>query len=362
MVRRTGEVPPIHEGWKRPKQQHHTVGQKKKQQEVATAPAPSVGGYETPARERSTALLRWLFIGAIGRHAPEVLHDLGYPPSTAVGPALSSLDHEGSDDVDASTSFVPALVAAVRRFSEDGHFDDDGGSPYSWEVIRSLAAIGHPDATAYVAQLHAWGNRWHLTDAWCLECATELLHLWPHGLTIKLQRSAEDEEIDWTFALSFHEPDDPTDVRGGWFQFAHPGWHPGRMSRTEASRLIEKAFKEHLKSYLDEIDREASVRGLTETIHRRKEVHFRWLVLHHVLGLTYEQIIEQDTAQVPAPDGGTQESFEQGAYEAAAGRSPSTISEALAGLYELLGLSRRPDLRSRSRGLQPPVPSRREPN
>jgi len=179
-------------------------------------------------------------------------------------------------------------------------------------VLDDLALPGAESTDA----LRAWGERWNLSDPWCLSTALLTLQAW-RDTGGKARGEWEHPPADYVLPDGYL-PSHGETLAG--LTFRHPGWEPTATfyTRPEARAAILRAFTAQLDDYLEMMEQRAREAGLVPTPETRTPEHFDWLAAHQVQGLSLSEVARE------------------------ACRSRQAVSQAVAGAAELIELTLRP--------------------
>lgn len=143
----------------------------------------------------------------------------------------------------------------------------------------------------------AWGERWKLTDPWCIQQGLNTLWLWQQegklarmGATPPPPRGAATaSHRQWQHLLDLRWTQGRGEVHIApvgetWPRFEfHRSWSPRRAARADDYRTALAEFRKQYTAYQHQVAAVARDRGATSMASKREPDHFAWLVCYQVL-------------------------------------------------------------------------------
>lgn len=224
--------------------------------------------YEPPDHSITTWRAREHFLQTVRQHAPEVLEELHGDPFDCF-----------------------RIAQVMNRWNLDDYMDGR-----MWIVLEEDAnEIGDPSILDLRESLLFWADTFNLKDQWCLKRAFRTIEAWHKYARFEQSRMWAREATGYILPVGEEE---------GRLDFSYERWDVTSQNRDEFQRDVEIAFRRHLASYCDWIEKLIRDRGFIEQKMKRDATHFEWLVWYQVKEKSQSEICEQfNAARTTVADG-----------------------------------------------------------
>lgn len=214
--------------------------------------------YEPSDHSITTWRAREHFLQIIKLHAPEVLEGLHGDPFECF-----------------------RIAQIMNRWNLDDYTDGRMWTVLEEDTIRDSSIFDLRESL-----LH-WAETFNLKNQWCLERAFRTLEAWhKHPLFEKSRMWARNATAYFM----------PVGEEEGKLNFSYERWDVTFKNRDEFQREVERAFRQHLVSYCDRIERLTQERGFIEQKLKRDDTHFQWLVWYQIKGKSQKEVSRQFNA------------------------------------------------------------------